>query len=190
MNYMEQPVDVTEVSFDPDDEMGYAPLELPRWIVLLEGIIAILIGLFLLFRPAQTTTFLIQILGIFWLAEGILSVIGGLIYSGNRVWKLLSGILSIIAGAVILMYPIYSSVIVLTLFVIFIGIWAVVTGVVKIVLALKGGGRGIGIIGILTIILGLLLLVNFAAGVLVLPWVFGLFLILGGIGTLIEGFRT
>ena len=176
---MEQPVDVAETSFGPDDEMGYAPLELPRWIVLLEGIIAILIGFFL-----------IQILGIFWLAEGILSVIGGLIYSGNRVWKLLSGILSIIAGAVILMYPIYSSAVVLTLFVIFIGIWAVITGVVKIVLSFKGGGRGIGIIGILTIILGLLLLVNFAAGVLVLPWVFGLFLILGGIGTLIEGFRT
>jgi uncharacterized membrane protein HdeD (DUF308 family) len=189
MNYMEQPVDITEVSFDPDDEMDYAPLELPRWIVLLEGIIAILIGLFLLFRPGQTTTFLIQILGIFWLAEGMLSVLGALIYSGNRVWKLLSGILSIIAGAVILMYPIYSSVIVLTLFVIFIGIWAVVTGAVKILLALKGGGRGVGIIGILTIILGLLLLVNFAAGVAVLPWVFGLFLILGGIGTLIEGFR-
>ena len=86
---MEQPVDVAETSFGPDDEMGYAPLELPRWIVLLEGIIAILIGLFLLFRPGQTTIFLIQILGIFWLAEGILSVIGGLIYSGNRVWKLL-----------------------------------------------------------------------------------------------------
>ena len=36
---MEQPVDVAETSFGPDDEMGYAPLELPRWIVLLEDVI-------------------------------------------------------------------------------------------------------------------------------------------------------
>jgi uncharacterized membrane protein HdeD (DUF308 family) len=186
---MEQPVDVTEMSIDSDDEMVYEHLEVPWWVVLLEGIVAILAGLFLLYRPAQTTIFLVQVLGIFWLAEGILSIIGALIFSGNRAWKLLSGILSIIAGIVILTYPIYSSLIVLALFVVFIGIWAVVTGAVKIALSLKGGGWGTGVIGILTIILGLLLLANSLAGVLILPWVFGFFLILGGIGALIGGFR-
>ncbi|RXA18452.1 HdeD family acid-resistance protein [Methanosarcina sp. MSH10X1] len=186
---MEQPVDVAEFSIDSDSEVEFEPLEVPWWVVLLEGIIAILVGLFLLYRPGQTTIFLIQVLGIFWLAEGILSVVGALIFSGNRVWKLLSGILSIIAGVVILTYPVYSPFVVLTLFVIFIGIWAVINGVVKVVLALKGGGWGTGVIGILTIILGLLLLVNFVAGVLVLPWVFGFFLVIGGIGALIGGFR-
>lgn len=186
---MEQPVDVTEQSIDYDKEMGYEILQVPWWVVLLEGIIAILLGLFLLYRPAATTIFLIQILGIFWLAEGILSIVGALIFSENRVWKLLSGILSIIAGALILMYPIYSPFIVLTLFIMFIGIWAIINGVVKIVLALKGGGWGIGIIGILTIILGLLLLTNSVVGALFLPWMFGFFLIFGGIGSLIWGLR-
>jgi uncharacterized membrane protein HdeD (DUF308 family) len=145
--------------------------------------------LFLLYRPAATTIFLVQILGIFWLAEGILSVIGALIFSGNRVWKLLSGILSIIAGAVILMYPIYSPFVVLTLFIVFIGVWAIINGVVKVVLALKGGGWGTGVLGILTIILGMLLLTNSLVGVLVLPWIFGFFLIIGGIGSLIWGIK-
>jgi Uncharacterized conserved protein len=188
-DYMEQPVDVTEQSIDYDKEMGYEILQVPWWVVLLEGIIAILLGLFLLYRPAATTVFLIQILGIFWLAEGILSVVGALIFSGNRIWKLLSGILSIIAGALILMYPIYSPLIVLTLFILFIGVWVIIDGVVKVILALKGGGWGIGIIGILTIILGLLLLTNSLVGVLFLPWIFGFFLILGGIGSLIWGLR-
>jgi len=189
MDNMEQPVDVTEQSTNYDNTIEYEILQVPWWVVLLEGIIAILVGLFLLYRPAATTVFLIQILGIFWLAEGILSVIGALIFSGNRVWKLLSGILSIIAGVVILTYPIYSPFIVLTLFVIFIGIWAIINGIVKIALALKGGGWGIGIIGILTIILGLLLLTNSLVGVLFLPWIFGFFLIIGGIGSLIWGLR-
>jgi uncharacterized membrane protein HdeD (DUF308 family) len=189
MDYMEQPVDVVEPSIDPDYEMGYEILQVPWWVILLEGIIAILVGLFLLYRPAATTVFLVQILGIFWLAEGILSVIGALIFSGNRVWKLLSGILSIIAGVVILMYPIYSPFVVLTLFVIFIGVWAIINGIVKIALALKGGGWGTGIIGILTIILGLLLLTNTLIGALFLPWIFGFFLILGGIGSLIWGLK-
>lgn len=186
---MEQPVDVIEQSTNYDNNVNYEILQLPWWVVLLEGIIAILLGLFLLYRPAATTVLLIQILGIFWLAEGILSVIGALIFSGNRVWKLLSGILSIIAGVVILIYPIYSSLIVLTLFIIFIGIWAIINGVVKIALALKGGGWGIGIIGILTIIIGLLLLTNSLVGVLFLPWIFGFLLILGGIGSLIWGLK-
>ncbi|AKB43979.1 putative membrane protein [Methanosarcina vacuolata Z-761] len=189
VNYMEQPADVTGQSIESEYEIGYEILQVPWWVVLLEGIIAILVGLFLLYRPAGTTVFLVQILGIFWLAEGILSVIGALIFSGNRVWKLLSGILSIIAGVVILTYPIYSPFIVLTLFVIFIGVWAIINGVVKIVLALKGGGWGIGIIGVLTIILGLLLLTNSLVGVLFLPWIFGFFLILGGIGSLIWGLK-
>ncbi len=186
---MEQPVDVMEPSIDPDYEIGYEILQVPWWVVLLEGLIAILLGLFLLYRPATTTVFLIQILGIFWLAEGILSFLGALIFSGNRVWKLLSGILSIIAGVAILMYPIYSSLVVLTLFIILIGIWAIINGVVKIVLALKGGGWGMGIIGVLTIILGLLLLTNSLVGALFLSWVFGFFLILGGIGSLIWGIK-
>lgn len=189
VDYMEQPADVTEQSIESEYEIGYEILQVPWWVVLLEGIIAILVGLFLLYSPAATTVFLVQILGIFWLAEGILSVIGALIFSGNRVWKLLSGILSIIAGVVILTYPIYSPFVVLTLFIIFIGVWAIINGVVKIVLALKGGGWGIGIIGVLTIILGLLLLTNSLVGVLFLPWIFGFFLILGGIGSLIWGLK-
>jgi uncharacterized membrane protein HdeD (DUF308 family) len=187
-NSMEQPVDVMEQQIDSDN-MGYEIMQVPWWVVILEGIIAILVGLFLLYRPAVTTIFLLQILGIFWLAEGILSVIGALIFSGNRLWKLLSGVLSIIAGVLILMYPIYSPFIILTFLVVFIGIWAIINGVVKIALALKGGGWGIGILGVLTIILGLLLLTNSLVGALFLPWIFGFFLIVGGIGAVLGGLK-
>ncbi|MFA7035991.1 MAG: HdeD family acid-resistance protein [Methanosarcina sp.] len=179
---MEQPVDV-------DSELGYEPLDSPWWVVLLEGIFAIIVGLFLLYSPAITTVILIQVLGIFWLAGGILSVLGAFVFSGNRMWKLLSGILSIIAGIVILTYPIYSPFIVLTLFVIFIGVWAIISGAVKLVSGLKGEGWGTGILGIVTIILGLLLLANALVGALALPWVFGIFLVIGGIGGVIGGLK-
>jgi uncharacterized membrane protein HdeD (DUF308 family) len=53
----------------------------------------------------------------------------------------------------------------------------------------RGGGWGIGILGVLSIILGLLLLTNALAGVLVLPWIFGFFLIIGGIGAVIAGLK-
>ena len=56
--------------------------------------------------------------------------------------------------------------------------------------ALKEGEEwGMGILGVLSIILGLLLLTNSLVGVLVLPWIFGFFLIVGGIGTVIWGIK-
>lgn len=185
---MEETVETIEQPID-DSELGYEPVESPWWVVLLEGILAIIVGLFLLYSPAATTVFLIQVLGIFWLAGGIISVLGAFIFSGNRIWRLLSGILSIIAGIVILMYPLYSPFVVLALFIIFIGAWAMLTGVIRLIGAFRGEGWGSGILGILTIILGILLLTNSLAGALALPWVFGFFLILGGIAAVIAGMR-
>jgi len=192
---MEQPNDTDskiesmEQPIDTDSKMELEVLQAPWWAVLLEGIIAIVIGLFLLYEPVVTTILLIQILAIFWLAGGIVSVIGALIFPENRLWKLLSGILSIIAGVLILMYPIFSPFIVLTFLIIFIGAWAIVNGAVKLAWALKGGGWGMGILGVLTIILGLLLLTNSLFGALFLPWMFGFFLIIGGIGAVIWGIK-
>ncbi len=161
----------------------------PWWSVFLEGIIAILIGIFLIYEPIETTILLIQILAIFWLAQGIVSVIEALIYTKKWMWNLISGILSIIAGVVILMYPIISPFIVFNLLILLIGVLVLVNGAVRFTLALKGGGLGMGILGVLTIILGLLLLTNSLVGVLVLPWVFGFFLIFGGIGAVIGGIK-
>ena len=187
---LEQPTDdAMEQPIVTRSEVGFEVIDTPWWVVFLEGVIAIIAGLFLLYEPVITTILLIQILGIFWLAGGIVSVIGALVFPENRWWKLLSGILSIIAGIVILMYPIISPFIVLTLLVIFIGAWAILTGAVKLAWGLKGGGWGMGILGILTIILGLLLLTNSLAGVLILPWIFGFFLIIGGIGSVIWGVK-
>lgn len=186
---MEQPTDVMKQPISPDSEMGYEILQAPWWAVLLEGIIAIIIGLFLIYSPAVTTIFLLQILGIFWLIGGILSVLGALVFSGNRLLKLLSGILSIIAGILILMYPLISPFVVLTLFVVFIGVWVIITGALKLIWGLKGGGWGMGILGVLIIILGILLLSNSFAGALFLPWIFGFFLIIGGIGGVIGGLK-
>ncbi len=183
MEYLEQPV-----SIESKKKLEISPV--PWWSILLEGIIAIVIGIFLLYEPIATTILLIQILAIFWLAGGIVSVIGALIFTKDGKWKLLSGILGIIAGIVILMYPIISPYIVLKILVIFIGALAIVNGAVVLASTLKeGGGWGMGALGILSIILGLLLLTNSLVGTLVMPWMFGLILIIGGVGAVIWGIK-
>ncbi len=168
---------------------GYEALEAPWWLVILEGIVAIIVGIFLLYQPGITTIVLLRILAIFWLLGGVISIVGLLLNREDWFWKLLSGVLSIIAGALVLMYPILSPFIVLTLFVIILGVWAIISGAIKVAWGLKGGGWGVGILGILTLILGILLLSNPMAGTLALPWLYGLFLVAGGIGALVIGFK-
>ena len=53
----------------------------------------------------------------------------------------------------------------------------------------KGGGLGTAILGLLTILLGIFLLINPLVGAVILPWIYGLFLAIGGIATLIWGIR-
>ncbi|MDR7664790.1 hypothetical protein RG963_03120 [Methanosarcina sp. Z-7115] len=50
----------------------------------------------------------------------------------------------------------------------------------KLAWAFKGGGIGMDVLGLLTIILGILLLLNPLAGAVILPWVYVFSLIVGG----------
>lgn len=166
----------------------YEEVQVPWWIIVLEGIVALLIGLFLLFSPVNTTIFLVQLLGLFWLLGGLFSIISLLIDRENFWWKLISGLLGIIAGILVFVYP-YSPFVILTLLVIILGVSSIVYGVVRLILAVKGGGLGTAILGLLEIVIGILLLANPLAGAVILPWVYGLVLIIGGIAALIGGIK-
>ncbi|WP_269848951.1 DUF308 domain-containing protein [Methanosarcina horonobensis] len=83
----------------------YEILQVPWWLIVLEGIFAVIIGLFLLFSPVKTTITLVQILGIFWLLGGALSILSLLVDRENLGWKLLSGIMGILIGLLVFVYP-------------------------------------------------------------------------------------
>ncbi|AKB37508.1 hypothetical protein MSSAC_2918 [Methanosarcina siciliae C2J] len=166
----------------------YEVLQIPWWLVVFEGIISVIIGLFLLFSPVATTITLVQILGIFWFLGGVISIISLLVDREDMGWKLLSGVMGILIGILVFVYP-YSPFVILALFVVILGILSIVYGAIKLFWALKGGGIGMAILGVLTIVIGILLLVNPLAGAVVLPWIYGISLVIGGIAALIGGFR-
>ena len=61
-------------------------------------------------------------------------------------------------------------------------------GFMGIFAAFKGGGWGAGIIGILLIIFGCIILANPVVSVLLLPFILGVFGIIGGIAAIIGAF--
>ena len=162
---------------------------LPWWLVLLEGIAAVIIGLFLLTAPGATLFVLIQVLGIFWLVGGIFRIIGIFIDTSLWGWKLIGGVLGILAGIVVLQHPIWSTLLVPEIYVIILGIQGLLLGGVTLVTAFQGEGWGVGILGVLSILFGLVLLFNPWIGVAVLPLLLGAFGIVGGIAAIVAAFR-
>ena len=81
----------------------------------------------------------IFVLGVFWVAQGIMTFINAFSQKEGRNWKIFSGILGVIAGTIVLVYPI-SSAVTLALFG---GIWLIVLGITQIVAAwqLRKAGR-------------------------------------------------
>ena len=152
----------------------------PWWLVLLEGIAAAIIGLFLLAAPGATLFVLIQIVAIFWLVGGIFRIISIFLDSSLWGWKLIGGALGILAGIVVLQHPLWSTVLVPAIYVIILGIQGLVLGGVSLVMALQGEGWGVGILGALSIVFGLVLLFNPWIGVAALPFVLGALGIVGG----------
>lgn len=168
----------------------------PWWLSLLAGIVAVLVGAVLLWSPAKTKadtwTVLIAILGIYWLVTGFLEIIGLFTDRTAWGWKLFIGIVSIVAGAYILMYPIASALALPRIFVLMLGLWGLLQGIIMLIMAFRGGGWAAGILGALAILFGGALVANYSVpGVGVATvWAVGVIALLGGIFLIVQAFRT
>lgn len=171
---------------------SYATTEsrsIPWWLVLLEGIAAVIIGLFLLTSPGITLLFLVQVLGFFWLIGGVLRIVSIFVDSSLWGWKLVGGIIGILAGIVVLQHPLWSTVLLPAVYVIILGIEGIIVGGTSLVMAFRGGGWGMGLLGVLSIVFGIILLLNpVFIGIAVLPFVLGAFAVVGGIAGIIGAF--
>lgn len=157
----------------------------PWWSSLIQGISSLLIGILLITNTGATTLVIVQFVGIYWLISGIFSIVGIFIDKSLWGWKLFSGIIGIMAGISIMQHPLWSTLMLPTVLVIFLGIDGLIIGVTALIAAFKGGGWGIGILGGLSIFFGLSLLGSpFFAG-LALPWILGIFAVVGGIAAIV-----
>lgn len=162
---------------------------IPWWLVLLEGIFAILIGALLLTNTGMTTVVLVQVLGIYWLISGIFSIVSIFLDKTMWGWKLFIGLLGIVAGFVVLDHPLWSPFVVGSILIIILGIQGLIVGIVRIIQAFQGAGWGAGILGAISIIFGIILLSNIFIATLALPTIIGIFALIGGIVAIIMALR-
>jgi uncharacterized membrane protein HdeD (DUF308 family) len=129
------------------------------WLFVLFGVVTLGVGVFFVVSPHETLSTFTVIAGIFLLVDGVLALIASIVNKGDgRGLLALIGVLSVLAGLVLIKKP-FDTLVAFTLIV---GVWFVVTGVVRFVVALgEPEGRGGNIV---TAIFDLL------AGIVILSW--------------------
>jgi uncharacterized membrane protein HdeD (DUF308 family) len=173
------------------DAMAFDTKQAPWWLILMGGILNVIIGVLLLTVPVKTVLLLVLALGFYWMISGIFTLVNMFVDHTAWGWKLFSGLLGIIAGIMVVRYPLAGAIVIPQVIVLLVGIQGIIVGAVSLVLAFKGGGWGAGILGALGMLFGFILMFNYwrPAMVVSLVWVTAVFALVGGILQIIQAFR-
>jgi uncharacterized membrane protein HdeD (DUF308 family) len=158
------------------------------WLLVLVGVLSIVAGVIILFKPGSSLQTLAVIAGIFLLADGILELIGSLMgTTRNRGLVALFGVLTAIVGVLLIRHPIGGVAAIALL----IGIWLIAVGVIRIATAFdEYEYRGWHIFaGVLELIAGIVIVANPDIGYATLAVLVGLGFILNGIGMTVLGWN-
>ena len=155
------------------------------WALALRGLFALLFGILALALPGITAETLILLFGIFAIADGIFAIVAAVrAAERHERWgaMVIEGIVGILAGLVAIFIPIAAAL----ALVLVVGAWAFVTGILELVGAVKlrreiADEWLLVIDGVLSILLGLLMLIFPGAGLVALVWIIGIYALLFGI---------
>ena len=153
------------------------------WAIGLRGMFAVLFAVAAFFLPGVTVASLVLLFGVYMAVDGVFAVVAGVRAAARHErWGMLilEGALNLAAAAVAFVYPILT----VLAFVVFSGIWAVVTGMALLVATLRlpaANGRWLmGFGAVVSILWGGLLFVSPVAGAVVMTWWLGAYALVFG----------
>jgi uncharacterized membrane protein HdeD (DUF308 family) len=162
------------------------------WIVLsiITGLLMIVLGGLFVASPGLSLATVILLFGIFAIVYGVGLALAGIMgHAESRGGAMAVGVLAVIVGIIALVWPELTS---LTLLYI-IAAWMIVSGVADIAGAFMGGVSGgqrvwLVILGLVSIVIGIVFFIHPVSGALALLWLVGIYLIVLGVLRIIAGF--
>ena len=170
------------------------------WLVLIRGILFVLLGVAALLQPALAVIAFTFVFGIYAIVDGVMVVIAAIVarkeYSGWG-WLIVQGVLTVIAGVLIVSLPAAAGLLGVFALLWFLAISAFVGGIMELVQAakVKGGSRGWAIAaGVIDFLFGILIAViaitDPAGAALATVWVIGIGAIIIGVVLIVASFRV
>lgn len=164
------------------------PIQITRywWLWLLRGLLAIVLGVLAFIMPGATLAALVMLFGIYLVVDGVFALAAawrGRGHYGHWWLLLLEGMVDVVAGVLMFLWPGLTALILLY----FLAAWAVVSGVLMIAAAiglrrLIAGEWLLAQGGVLSVLLGVLLLLAPRIGLLVWTWMVGVYALAFGVG--------
>ena len=163
------------------------------WLFVLRGGAAIAFGVLALVWPDVTVTVLVFLFGIYALIDGVGSLLAAWRHRGDAVHRghhLGEGLLALLIGVIALVWPGITALALIVL----IALWALTTGIVEISAAVRlrrviTNEWWLALSGVLSLLVGILLLVRPGAGALAIAIVIGIYAILFGTVLIVFGLR-
>jgi uncharacterized membrane protein HdeD (DUF308 family) len=153
-------------------------------------VVALIFGIWAVILPGITVLTLALLFAGFAIVTGLATIISSLTHhedAAQRTARILTGLLGIGAGVVALLWPGITAL----LLVLLLGAWAVVTGALEIGAATRGHGQWLPLlVGVASMIAGILILARPTIGVVVLALTIGWFAIVAGVIQLVEAWRV
>ncbi len=179
-------MDVADVK---QDHLQHAR-ELGRWVGL-RGLITLAFGILFLARPGTGVGVLVAVFAVYCFADGITSMIAAITGAAmrSRAALAIESVLSVLAGVITLAMPGNVAVVILYI----ISIRALVVGALEVIAAIRFGHAipspwMVALTGLLSIVFGILLVRNPAAGLLSIAWLVGLYGVVLGCAQLAAAF--
>jgi uncharacterized membrane protein HdeD (DUF308 family) len=164
------------------------------WALLLRGLVAIAFGILVWLLPGISLATLVLLFGVYILVDGILgiwaAIVGG--NEGENRWVLaLWGLVGIGVGILTFAAPGVTALALLF----YIAIWAMATGVLEIVAAVRlrkeiAGEWLLVVGGLVSILFGFILMARPAAGALAVLWLIGVYAVVFGVLLVILAFKV
>jgi uncharacterized membrane protein HdeD (DUF308 family) len=161
------------------------------WALALRGLAAVIFGVVAFLMPGAAATVLVMLFGAYALWDGIFGLVAAFRSQGSQRGALvLEGLVGIAAGIIALFWPGIAALSLLLL----IAFWAIFTGVMEIVAAIRlrkeiEGEWLMMLSGVLSIVFGVLAITQPAAGILTVTLLISAYAIVFGILLIILGFR-
>jgi uncharacterized membrane protein HdeD (DUF308 family) len=165
------------------------------WLVLLRGVLLVVLGGYALASPGMTLAAFTQALGVFVLIDGVLAIVAGLLgWVKSRFWMVVRGVLGIAIGVFVIGHPVVVGAIAAAVVMIIIAVQTIVCGILEVIAAIRHrkeirGEAWLILGGVLSVVLGALLLATPLLSSLVLIRIVGLFAIFFGLSMIWNSFR-
>jgi uncharacterized membrane protein HdeD (DUF308 family) len=161
----------------------------PWWLVLIEGVAAVIIGVLLFMAPEATLELALQLFGLYWLVDGVLRLSRAFTDPIDRGLKITIGVAGVLAGIAVIRHPAWLAVTVTMTLVGLLGFAGITIGALSLLQAFRGGGWGAAIVGVLSILFGLLVLFNSALSTVSWLYVYAGASLIGGLIAIVMAFR-